>query len=147
MHQMHAGAVNEFLAQMSNCSEKGIFVIAASNRPEKIDSAILRTGRIDRVIYLPPPDFEARRKMFELYLKKRPIDLGLNYETLAEITDNYLASDIKFIVDDASRYALKRKVRITQEIFDVVIAKIKPSISLSELEKYEKLKEKLEDKK
>ena len=147
LHQMQAAPVNEFLAQMSNCSEKGIFVIAASNRPEKIDPAILRTGRIDRIIYLPPPDFDARVSMFKLYLKKRPIDLSLNYETLAEMTDNYVSSDIKFLVDEASRKALKLKARITQEIFDKVFSETKPSVSQIELEKYEKLKDKLEDKK
>jgi len=147
LHQMQAAPVNEFLAQMSNCSEKGIFVIAASNRPEKIDPAILRTGRIDRIIYLPPPDFDARVSMFKLYLKKRPIDLGLNYEKLAEMTDNYVSSDIKFLVDEASRKALKLKARITHEIFDKVFSETKPSVSQNELEKYEKLKDKLEDKK
>jgi transitional endoplasmic reticulum ATPase len=147
LHQMQAAPVNEFLAQMSNCSEKGIFVIAASNRPEKIDPAILRTGRIDRIIYLPPPDFDARVSMFKLYLKKRPTDLGLNYEKLADLTVNYVSSDIKFLVDEASRTALKIKVRISQEIFEKVISDNKPSISHEELKKYEQLKDKLEDKK
>jgi len=147
LHQMQAAPVNEFLAQMSNCSEKGIFVIAASNKPEKIDPAILRTGRIDRIIYVPPPDFEARVEMFKLYLKKRPIDLGLNYEKLAKMTENYVSSDIKFLVDEASRKALKLKARITQEIFEEVFAETKPSVSQTELEKYEKLKDKLENKK
>jgi transitional endoplasmic reticulum ATPase len=144
---MQAAPVNEFLAQMSNCSDKGIFVIAASNRPEKIDPAILRTGRIDRIIYLPPPDFDARVSMFKLYLKKRPIDLGLNYEKLAELTENYVSSDIKFLVDEASRTALKIQARITQEIFEKVISTNKPSVSNAELKKYELLKDKLEDKK
>lgn len=147
LHQMQAAPVNEFLAQMSNCSEKGIFVIAASNRPEKIDPAILRTGRIDRIIYLPPPDFEARVSMFKLYLKKRPIDLGLNYEKLAELTEDYVSSDIKFLVDEASRFALKSNARITQKIFNGVIFDNRPSISHEELNKYKLLKDKLENKK
>ena len=147
LHQMQAAPVNEFLTQMDNCSEKGIFIIAASNRPEKIDPAILRRGRIDRIIYLPPPDYDARVSMFKLYLKKRPIDLGLNYEKLAEMTKNYVSSDIKFLVDEASRKALKLKARITQELFDKVFAETRPSVSKSELDKYEKLKDKLEDKK
>ncbi len=144
LNQMHAGPVNEFLAQMSNCSEKGIFIIAASNRPEKIDPAILRTGRIDRIVYLPPPDYDARVEMFKLYLKDRPIDLGLNYDKLAAMTDNYVASDIKYLIDQASRHALKSRARITLEIFSTVIAETKPSVSINELEKYERLKEKLE---
>ncbi|MCW3805677.1 AAA family ATPase [Plebeiibacterium marinum] len=147
VHQMHASAVNEFLAQMSNCSEKGIFIIAASNRPEKIDPAILRTGRIDRVIYLSPPDYEARVSMLKLYLKNRPVDLGVNYERIAQLTENYVSSDIKFLVDEASRAALKIKARITQEIIEKAIELNQPSVSYSEIKKYELLKEQLEDKK
>jgi len=146
LHQMQAAPVNEFLAQMSNCSERGIFVIAASNRPEKIDPAILRTGRIDRVIYVPPPDFEARTEMFKLYLKKRPYDLGLDFEKLAKQTDNYVSSDIKFLVDEASRYALKKRARITHEIFDIIIKNTQPSVSKTEIEKYQLQKDKLENK-
>jgi len=147
LHHMHASAVNEFLAQMSNCSEKGIFIIAASNRPEKIDSAILRTGRLDKIIYLPPPDYEARVAMFELYLKDRPIDIGLDYAPLAELTNNFVASDIKFIVDEASRLALRTKDRITQEIVIDTINNLQPSVSYKELQKYKLLRAEFEDKK
>jgi len=147
LHQMQAGPVNEFLAQMSNCSEKGIFIIAASNRPEKIDPAILRTGRIDRIIYLPPPDYDARVAMFKLYLKKRPVDLGMNYNKLAEMTENYVTSDIKYLIDQASRLALKTRARITLEIFTTVIAETRPSVSIVELKRYERLKEQLEENK
>ena len=145
IHQMHASAVNEFLTQMNNCSERGIFVIAASNRPEKIDPAILRTGRIDRVIYLPPPDKEARELLFKLYLKNRPVDLGLDYEKLAILTDYYVSSDIKFLVDEASRQALKTQARITQQLLEKVIENSKASVSKTEIKKYELLRQKFED--
>jgi len=146
LNHMNASAVNELLTHMSNCSERGIFVIAASNRPEKIDSAILRTGRIDRIIYLPPPDYEARILMFKLYLESRPIDLGIDYGLLAELTDNYVSSDIKYLVDQASRVALQDKARITQTMLESVIADTRPSVTYAEIEKYELLKEKLESK-
>ncbi|MBQ9822214.1 MAG: ATP-binding protein, partial [Muribaculaceae bacterium] len=67
-----AGEVNEFLSQLNNCSKRGIFVIATSNRPDKVDPAVLRTGRIDKQVYVPMPDATARKLMFELYLKDRP---------------------------------------------------------------------------
>ena len=146
LHEMNASAVNELLTHMSNCSERGVFVIAASNRPEKIDPAILRTGRIDRIIYLPPPDFAARVLMFELYLKNRPIDLGIDYVSLAKLTDNYVSSDIKYLSDEASRAALKNKERITQKMLETVIAAARPSVTYSEIKKYELIKEKLESK-
>lgn len=145
LHQMHAAPVNEFLAQMSNCSERGIFVIAATNRPERIDPAILRTGRLDKIIYLPPPDFHARLEMFKLYLKDRPVELDFDYELIANKTENYVSSDLKFLIDESSRVALGEKARISTEHVLNTIKTNKPSVSHSELKKYEELKKKIED--
>lgn len=143
---MNANAVNEFLAQMNNCSEDGIFVIGATNRPTAIDPAILRSGRLDKHIYLPPPDFEAREKMFELYLKKRPIELGLDYAAFARSTENFVSSDIKFICDEASRKALKQDVRISEAIVMEVISSMKPSLSHTDLLTYEDIRNKMDGK-
>jgi len=145
LHQMHAAPVNEFLAQMSNCSERGIFVIAATNRPERIDPAILRTGRLDKIIYLPPPDFDARLEMFKLYLKVRPVELDFDYELIATETENYVSSDLKFLIDESSRVALGEKARISTEHVLNAIKTNKPSVSHSELKKYEELKKKIEN--
>jgi transitional endoplasmic reticulum ATPase len=141
---MNTSAVNEFLAQMNNCGEDGIFIVGATNRPNAIDPAILRSGRLDKHIYLPPPDFEARKLMFELYLKKRPTEIGLNYEELAKATENYVSSDIKFLCDEASRKALKDNSRITKVIVLETIRNNKPSVSLQELNSYLSIKAKME---
>lgn len=140
LHHSHASAVNELLAQMSNCGERGIFIIGATNRPEKIDSAILRTGRLDKLVYVSPPDEKARCTLFDLYLKNRPSDLGIDYEELAKVTNNYVSSDIKFIVDEASRKALKTGSRITMDILIEAIKLNKPSVTHAELTKYNELK-------
>ena len=147
LHQGAASAVNEVLAQMTNCGERGIFVIGATNRPEKIDAAILRAGRLDKTVYLSPPDKGAREKMFELYLKSRPIDLAVDYEKLASLTENYVSSDIKFLIDEASRQALKAKSRITMQILETVIKENKPSVTLKEINKHVALKQKWENEK
>lgn len=144
MSHMNTSAVNEFLAQMNNSGEDGVFIVGATNRPNAIDSAILRSGRLDKHIYLPPPDFEARKLMFELYLKKRPVEIGLNYEELAFATENYVSSDIKFLCDEASRKALKDNVRITKSIVLETIHNNKPSISLQDLHSYLVIKAKMD---
>ena len=95
---------------------------------------------------MPPPDYEARKALFELYLKDRPIDIGLDYEPLAKLTNNFVSSDIKFIVDEASRFALKKKERITKEIVINTIKNLQPSVSYEELQKYERLRDEFEDK-
>jgi transitional endoplasmic reticulum ATPase len=144
VNHMNTSAVNEFLAQMNNCGDDGVFIIGATNRPNAIDPAILRAGRLDKVIYLPPPDYDARRLMFKLYLKKRPTELGLYYKSFATATENYVSSDIKFLCDEASRTALKQKCRISKEIILETINNNKPSITLKELNSYIAIKAKLE---
>ena len=144
VNHMNTSAVNEFLAQMNNSGDDGVFIVGATNRPNSIDPAILRAGRLDKHIYLPPPDFEARELMFKLYLEKRPTDIGLDYAELAKATDNYVSSDIKFLCDEASRMALRDKSRITREILLETIKINKPSISLSELNSYIEIKAKME---
>jgi transitional endoplasmic reticulum ATPase len=140
VNHMNTSAVNEFLAQMNNCGDDGVFVIGATNRPNSIDPAILRAGRLDKTIYLPPPDREARELMFKLYLENRPREVGLDYSA----TENYVSSDIKLLCDEAARKALKVKSRISQEILSATISKIRPSITLKELDSYKGIKSKLE---
>ena len=144
VNHMNTSAVNEFLAQMNNCGDDGVFIIGATNRPNSIDPAILRAGRLDKVIYLPPPDFEARKLMFKLYLEKRPREIGLDYSALAKVTENYVSSDIKFLCDEASREALKIKSRISKEILLETIKSNRPSVSLKELKSYITIKAKME---
>lgn len=137
LSQSYASEVNEFLAQMTECHQHGIFIIAATNRPEKIDPAILRTGRMDKVIYLAPPDLTARKEMFNLHLLNRPIDNDINIDILSELTNLYVASDIKFLVNEASRNALKERTKIKQSHLEKAIKINPPSISEKQLKKYE----------
>jgi len=144
-HEMSKNAVDAMLAEMDRTGERGIFVLCATNYPDRIDSALLRAGRLDKKVYLPPPDFEARKAMFELYLKSRPLDFCIDYNKLATLTDNYVSSDIKdLIVDEASRQALKVKSRITMKILEDVIINTIPSVPLQELKKYELMRMKME---
>jgi transitional endoplasmic reticulum ATPase len=143
VHEMSKSAVNEMLAQMDRTGEKGIFIIGATNFPEMIDPAILRAGRLDKKFYLPPPDLDARKSMFEMYLNHRPLDFGIDYDMLSGLTENYVSSDIEYLVNEASRKALKLKSRINMEILESVIKSTKPSVPLSELEKYEKVRLKM----
>lgn len=144
VHEMARSAVNEMLAQMDRTGEKGIFIIGATNYPDMIDPAILRAGRLDKKFYIGTPDFEARKLMFELYLKSRPYDFGLDYDKLSDLTDKFVSADIEMIVNDASRIALRQKSRITMQILENVIQSTKPSLSKAELAKYLSIKSKME---
>ncbi|WP_163516533.1 AAA family ATPase [Gelidibacter japonicus] len=144
VNHMNTSAVNEFLAQMNNCGDDGVFIIGATNRPDSIDPAILRAGRLDKLIYLPPPDLEARELMFKLYLENRPIEIGLNYSVLAKETENYVSSDIKFLCDEASRKALKLRSRISKEILLETIKSKRSSIKIKDLNSYIAIKAKMD---
>lgn len=142
-HEMAKSAVNEMLAQMDRTGEKGIFIIGATNYPDMIDPAMLRAGRLDKKFYLPPPDFDARKLMFEMYLKNRPLDFGMDYSQLSKLTENYVSSDIEYLADEASRLALKTKSRISMKILEEIIKSTKPSVTLQELKKYEIIRTKM----
>jgi len=138
-----AGEVNEFLSQLNNCSKRGIFVIATSNRPDKVDPAVLRTGRIDKQVYVPMPDTTARKLMFELYLKDRPCD-NIDSDVLATKSEGYVASDIAYIVNEAATIAAFNRESITQDLLIKTIEGIKPSVSADLLKEYEEMKDKME---
>ena len=134
-HEMSRSAVNEMLAQMDRTGERGIFVIGATNLPDEIDEAMLRTGRLEKRIYVGPPDEEARREMFEMYLKDRYTDFGIDYGKLAALTDGYVSSDIRYLVDEAARMALTRNEKITMALLEESIKAHPSSIKPKEPEK------------
>ncbi|MCM1110943.1 MAG: AAA family ATPase [Clostridium sp.] len=140
----HSGEVNEFLTQLNNCGKDGVFVIATSNRPDRIDSAILRTGRIDYVVYVPVPDKESRRKIFELAVKDRPHEENIDCRVLAGKTEGFLASDITAAVQQAARMAFKSKSLLSTDLLLSVVRQRQPSLSRSELARYVRLRETFE---
>ncbi|WP_300728651.1 AAA family ATPase [uncultured Bacteroides sp.] len=144
VHEMSRSAVNEMLAQMDRTGEKGVFIIGATNYPYMIDPAILRAGRLDKKYYIGVPDKEARKALFILYLKTRPYDFGLDYDKLADMTQNYVSADIQLIVNDASRKALKLHCRITMDILKETIKETKSSLTQEELNRYIRIKQQME---
>ena len=97
--------VNEFLSQLNNCAQRGIFVIGTTNRMDMIDPAVLRKGRLDLLVEVPAPESETRRLMFLHHLKGRPLADDVDPLRLAELTEGYASSDIAFICNDAALVA------------------------------------------
>ena len=143
IHEMAESAVNEMLSQMDRTGEKGVFIIGASNLPQKIDPAILRAGRLEKHYYVGPPDFTARKLLFEKCLQKRKaVDFGINYDVLANMTEYYVSADIQLIVDDAARKALYRREKITMQILEETVRNKKSSLSYDQIKQYEEIREK-----
>ncbi|MBR1765653.1 MAG: ATP-binding protein, partial [Bacteroidales bacterium] len=122
VHEMSRSAVNEMLAQMDRTGERGIFLIGATNLPDEIDEAMTRSGRIEKKFYVGPPDAETRREIFEMELKGRPLDFGIDYERLSALTENYVSADIRFIVDEVARDAKDHKAKIDMATLERSIA-------------------------
>ena len=130
--------INEFLLQLNNSSDNDVLVVGATNRPSIIDSAILRSGRMDKRIYVGPPDFDSRKELFKLILLGRPISKEINYDELAKATENYVSSDISLIVNQSARVALQNNQEyITEENLLETIKNTIPSISVEDINYYQ----------
>lgn len=140
VHEMSRSAVNEMLAQMDRTGERGIFVIGATNYPHQIDPAMLRAGRLERKVYLPPPDQEVRVELFMMYLQSRPLELGIDYAELANLTEGYVSADIELLVNDAARMALGTDSLIGMPHLKQAVQARKPSLSPQEIARYEKIR-------
>lgn len=130
--------VNEWLVQINNCSQSEIFIIGATNRLNKIDTAVLRSGRFDRKIHIPIPDLECRKALFKLELNKRQkvLDENLDYELIAKETDGFVCSDVSLIVNDAARLAAQNQLKISNKIILEIIGKTNASVSEDEVKEY-----------
>ena len=126
-----AEEVNEFLSQLNNCSQRGIFVIGTTNRKDMIDPAVLRKGRLDLHFYIPEPDFETRKLMFHKNLNNRPLSDDIDYDVLAEKTDNYASSDIAYIVNEAALAAALARELIGQRHLEGAINGNKSSLEVN----------------
>lgn len=112
-----AEEVSQFLQEFNALEEaKNLLVIAATNRPDHLDSAILRSGRLDKKIYIGPPDETAREELFRMYIEKmgRPHE-KLDYHELAILTTNYVSADIEAICDEVARDASRNLLDLIDE--------------------------------
>ena len=139
-----SGEVNEFLSQMNNCGKDRVFIIASSNRPDLIDPAIRRKGRLDQIVYIPVPDKETREGIFRIHMADRPATEDIDYDKLASMTENYVASDIAYIVNNAAIRAFEDDVDISQNLLEEVIKENCPSISAKDLRFYDNIKFEME---
>ena len=138
--------VPQILAEMQGIgslkSDNIIMVIAATNKPWAIDSAFLRPGRFDEKIYISLPDFEARKKLFELKLKSIP-QQDLNFEYLAEISNGFNGADIGEFCDKLKMLAINRSIAtneespITMEDVSEIKEIVKSSVSTEDIERLE----------
>lgn len=103
--------MNQLLTEMDGVgSKKNVFIIGATNRPDIIDTALMRPGRLDQLIYIPMPDFESRLSILRATLRKSPVskDVDLNY--LASQTDKFTGADLTEICQTACKLAIREEI-------------------------------------
>jgi len=104
--------VNQLLAEMDGIENlKNVVVIAATNRPDILDPALLRPGRFEKLIYVPPPDKKARLEILKVHTKKIALDEDVSLEELAEKTEGYTGADLAALVREASLRAIREGMK------------------------------------
>ncbi len=111
-HSAGRQLINQFLAEMDgvSASNEGVLILAATNAPWHLDSAFRRPGRFDRIIFVPPPDAEAREGILKIMLKDKPTD-DIQYAKIAKKTENFSGADLKAIVDIAVENKLEAAMK------------------------------------
>ncbi|MBI2542723.1 MAG: AAA family ATPase [Candidatus Aenigmarchaeota archaeon] len=134
--------VSQLLSEMSGLEElKGVVVMAATNRPDIVDPALLRPGRFDRMVVVPAPDYKSRLEIFKVHTKKMPLAKDVDLKELARKTDGFSGADIESMCREAAMAVLredKKAKEIRMKHFDSVLSKIVPSITRDLTNYYEK---------
>jgi transitional endoplasmic reticulum ATPase len=147
--------ISQMLSEIDGLEElHNITVIAATNRPDIIDSALLRPGRLDRMVYIAPPDERSRYDIFNIHLSNRPLESDVDINILAKDTDGFTGADIASVCNEATMLAIReyvasgkktdeesiKELKIGYHHFRDAMKKVKPYYQ-KETEKYTKISE------
>jgi transitional endoplasmic reticulum ATPase len=133
--------ISQLLTEMDGITTlQDIVVIAATNRPDMVDGAVIRPGRFDRLIYVPEPDEKSRNQIFKLYTKTMPLAADVDLNQLAMMTKYYSGADIESLCREAAMHALRRDVNsreVNMKDFQDAMKEMGPSIT-PDMEKWYK---------
>src|SRR3989475_6514816 len=153
--------ISQFLTEMDGLEElRNVIIIAATNRPDIVDPALLRPGRFDRLLLVPPPDLESWKQIFRIHTKKTPLPEDGKLDELARKTEGYTGADIASICNTAVMLSIKehsgeaihasmrrrraKGLKVAKRHFDEAMQKVKP-ISSQELRMYERFSQQFAD--
>jgi transitional endoplasmic reticulum ATPase len=151
--------VSQLLTELDGLEElEDVVVIATTNRPDLIDSALLRPGRLDRHVHVPVPDGDARRAILEVHTRDKPLADDVDLDKVAADTEGYVGADIEAVTREASMAATREfinsvepeeaaqsvgNVRITRAHFEEALDEVGPSVDEDTRERYEELEDEL----
>jgi transitional endoplasmic reticulum ATPase len=147
--------VSQLLTELDGLEElEDVVVIATTNRPDLIDSALLRPGRLDRHVHVPVPDEDGRRKIFEVHTRDKPLAGDVDLDDLARRTEGYVGADIEAVCREASMAATREfihsvdpedvddsvtNVKVTADHFEAALDEVVPSVDEETKERYEEI--------
>ena len=142
--------VNQLLTEMDGIEPlANVVVIAATNRPDILDPALLRPGRFDRIIYVPPPDKKARLEILRIHTRKMPLAEDVDLEKIAEETEGYTGADLEAVAREAAMIALRealkeykgelKPVPVSMKHFWKALEQVSPSLTPEDIRRYERL--------
>jgi transitional endoplasmic reticulum ATPase len=137
--------LNQLLSEMDGLEDlKDVTVIAATNRPDMLDPAVLRPGRFDRIILVDVPSIEGRKQIFGVHTKNTPLSGDVKISELVKMTEGFVGADIEGLVREASINALRKNSKareVSKSDFDEALKKVKPSVSTETANRYKKIEE------
>jgi len=129
----YSAEVNEFLVQLNECWKSKVLVIGATNLLNKVDAAVLRPGRMDKKVFVGPPDLEARTELLRLYMQNRP-QADVDWLRLAEECPAYTSAELEYVVNEAARMSLADRRLITAEDIVKALQANPPSLTTDDVE-------------
>ncbi|MBM4248789.1 MAG: AAA family ATPase [Euryarchaeota archaeon] len=130
----------------------GLIFVGSTNKPELIDPALLRPGRFDKIIYVPPPDIEERKEILKVHLRGKPMAGDIDVAQVSKSTERFSGADLSNLVKEAATAAMRRSIRsgkvssVGMEDFQAIMPRMKPSISPTMVEEYQRIKARYERK-
>jgi len=136
--------VNQLLASMDGVeSLDEVIIVAATNRPEMIDPALLRSGRFERVLHVPPPDKPARESIMEIHSSGMPLS-SFSMKDILGSMEGFTGADIEAVCREAALIAMRAgKKKVTKGHFEDAISRVRPTVTPEMLEYYSKMEERL----
>jgi transitional endoplasmic reticulum ATPase len=135
--------LNQLLSEMDGIEDlSNVVVIAATNRPDMLDSALLRPGRFDRILLVGSPDKKGRENILKIHTKNMPFEKDVDIEKIIEQTEGYVGADIESLVREAAMLALRDNIdakKVSMKYFEEAIKKVGASVTKSDMDRYRKI--------
>ncbi|MGB1495273.1 MAG: ATP-binding protein, partial [Candidatus Thalassarchaeaceae archaeon] len=132
--------VNQLLSSMDGVeSMEGVIVVAATNRPEMIDPALLRSGRFERVLHIPPPDKASIKEILKIHTESMPLG-KFNLDDLVSRLENYTGADIEAICREAALISMRaNKKTVSKKFFEQAIDRVRPTVTDEMMDYYNRM--------